>query len=304
MALKALLLDENFAVRKNDCEVVLEKLQFEVSSEYTLAAKLLRDDSFEDGTNCEMTGLQTKIIPQETSTALQGELFGLEIRNSRLYMERPCYPRLFEFLMKRWMEKNMTKAIVTGNSGIGKSWFQVYFLQQLLVDRSNRGEKKYLPSIRFILRQSNDSFFLLDLENCDAWQVNLAGAGVRDVRSFMSCFRGIFYLFDPESDQNLAPLVQAGTPALSTLSPNPNRVKGYIKEARPIFLYMPVWERADLEFVFALEKDSSSDYRYDFETQYSFFGGIVRRTLDYDSFSRKREQSTLNMKINTVDSKM
>ena len=97
----------------------------------------------------------------------------------------------------------------------------------------------------------------------------------------MSCFQGLFYLFDPGSDQNLAPLVQAGTPALSTLSPNPNRVKGYRKEARPITFYMPTWELADLEFVFGLEKDDNVDDKYDFDTQYCIFGGIVRRTLDY-----------------------
>ena len=307
IALKELLC-KKFARIKDDGVTLLERLQFEESIGYSRAAKLLRDDGFEDCTNCEMTGLQTKKIPQETATELGDALFGLEIRNSRLYMERPCYPRLFDFLMGRWMKKNKTKAIVTGNSGIGKSWFQVYFLQQLLVDRSNSGKKKYLPSIRFILRQSKGSFFLLDLESCKAWKMTLSRARSEncsiEAESFMTCFRGIFYLFDPGSDQNLAPLFQAGTPALSTLSPNPNRVKGYKKEARPITLYMPIWERTDLEFVFTLEKGSSSDDRYNFDTQYSIFGGIVRRTLDYDPSSWKDEESTLQKRINTVDIKI
>lgn len=71
------LLYKNFAVRRNDGETILEKLQFEESGGYTLAAQLLRDDSFEERTKCETTELQTKKIPQDTSTQLQKELFGL-----------------------------------------------------------------------------------------------------------------------------------------------------------------------------------------------------------------------------------
>lgn len=81
--------------------------------------------------------------------------------------------------MTCWSDDEETKIIVTGNAGIGKSWFQVYFLQQLIIYKSSSGKKELLPSIRFILRQSNHSFFLLDLETCDAWQIFTATGRIR-----------------------------------------------------------------------------------------------------------------------------
>jgi hypothetical protein len=293
--LKTLL--QNFAADEESAEIVLEKFSFLPRPSYTKASNMLRDTPLEI---CGQgnTGIKATKIPEDALSLLKGKLFDLTVRPSRLYVERPCYPRLFDSLMDCWSDKT-AKIVVTGNAGIGKSWFQVYFLQRLLKMTPN--ERSRLA--RFILRQYEKTFSLLDLETCEAWEMfpagnhDLSGA----VQDFMSAFNEVLYLFEPGQDQTLKPLNQARTPSLSTLAPNPNRLKGYRKEARPLFFYMPNWEFADLDFVSSLEDKDGS---FDLNKQYYTFGGIIRRTLDYNKQSQQEEKDTLDKRIAAVDIKV
>lgn len=292
------LLVDNFAKNEYDADVLMQRIRLVPGDIVSKECKALRDESpFSDRLECPDTGLVAMRIPGITE-----EFLGLEVRSSRLYLERPCYPRLFDTLMSRWEKTKDKRIVLTGNVGIGKSWFQVYFLQRLLRNR-NSEDPNLLLSVRFILRHRKEEFVLIDLETCDAWELKASSGGSANeaAKDFLKNIRGVFYLFEPLQDQSIVPIFQPGTPSLLTVSPNPDRLKGYKKEARPGSFFVPIWTLAELLFVLGLEKDVQKDSSYFFKTQFYKFGGVIRRTLDYDRDSWESELRELDAKIKHAD---
>jgi hypothetical protein len=294
--LKILLFDE-FAASQRMADAALDKFAFNQDDAYCAASKMLKAGDLKSHGESPL-GLKAMEIPEDFCNEFRGELFNLKVRPSRLYFERSCYPKLFDTVMKRLKNNNSAKIVLTGNAGIGKSWFQVYFLQRVLQMTPKERSGTGMP--RFILRQYKKTFMLIDLDTSEAWEMVSRTRNDLDgeVEFLLSAFHNMFYMFEPGQDQTIIPLDQAITPAFSSLSPNSNRLKGYKKEATPAFLYTPNWSYGDLCFVSKLE---NSDQDFDFEKQYMKFGGIIRRTLEYKKDSQKTYEDELEKRILGVD---
>ncbi|CAB9527066.1 crinkler (CRN) family protein [Seminavis robusta] len=300
--LKALLI-RDFARDKGTADSALEKFHFERHNAYSMACDMLKAGNLINRGESP-SGLKAMEIPQDFYDKFGWELFHLQVRPSRLYFERSCYPKLFDAFMEMWRKNNAEKIILTGNAGIGKSWFQVYFLKRLLqMTPEARSDIGFMP--RFILRQYKTKFILIDLATSGAWKMVHATPNVDmygEVEDFLAAFNNMFYMFEPEQDQSIIPLNQAATPAFSSISPNPKRLKGYKKQASPLtFVYTPNWSYGDLNLVLKLE-DSGQDF--DFESQYHKFGGIIRRTLEYSKRTQKEYTDELEERIQSVDIKV
>lgn len=242
-------------------------------------------------------GLDVYKIPD---TYALDEIFGLRLRESRLYVERDCYPLLFDRIMKLWEGKISRSFVVTGNAGTGKSWFQIYFLRRLLSDYERSKSGVGPPClVRFVLRQFESNFHLLDLETCRGWKVNSENgpAHYSLVQPLIATLKHVLYLYEPGMDKDKPPTIFSSTPCLSTMSPNPNRLKEYQKLATPGYLYMPLWEFEQLAVVAEHEKKIDREV---LEIRYSTFGGIIRRTLEYDDLVSVKYQDDLDNRIPVV----
>lgn len=59
-------------------------------------------------------------------------LMEVQVRKSGYYLERDCYSALYDRLMAIWDGNPSEQVLLSGNAGIGKSWFQIYLLQRLM----------------------------------------------------------------------------------------------------------------------------------------------------------------------------
>jgi RHS (Retrotransposon Hot Spot) family protein len=143
---------------------------------------------------------------------------------------------------KRTSCKNVLRLILTGNAGIGKSFFQLYLLHRLL----NVEKKKY----RFVVRQIGASFFLYDLAECKGWKIRAKKDA--HVVKLLDSLRHVLYLFKPQFKTVKPPLYTTAR-SMSTLSPRPKRIHEYLK-GRARFLYMPCWELDELLAIAQIEK--------------------------------------------------
>jgi hypothetical protein len=214
----------------------------------------------------------------------------LRKRASNLYFERDFYPNLYNELIKIWKDDENTtqqKVILSGNAGIGKSWYQVYLLRRLLQE----GNRLF----RFVVRQVGTSFYLLDLETCLAFTLN----GVEHyIGETITGHGSILYLYEPAQMFNQPPLV-VQAPCLSTLSPRHNRIKEYMKE-EPHLLFMPVGEYNELECIAEGEKLDLDVLGENVE----IFGGIFRHSLSHTEQQRKEKTKRVNALCNKVSADM
>jgi hypothetical protein len=109
------------------------------------------------------TNCGTKIYSMNRNMQNIDDIFlGMKMQYSQLLYEREHYDALYQQILKLW--KMPEHIILTGNSGIGKSLFQLYLLRRLL----NEETKKF----RFVVQQfGSSSFYLYDLETCQVWEL-------------------------------------------------------------------------------------------------------------------------------------
>lgn len=294
-ALKRLLV-ESFSVKPQYTEDTLEDLQFTESDSQAAELSMLKGDLGQPVDNEE--GLKMFELPQR----VEDSVFGLRLRASRLYVERDCYPLLFDRIMQIWKESDQKEycdekdenLVVTGNAGTGKSWFQVYFVRRLLREY-DENESRF----RFVLRQYNiSSFQFIDLKTGQFWEVSSDAVVLNTLRDLLTYVTNVLYMFEPYQDTTTAPAIFHKTPSLSSLPPNPTRLKEYEKLARPVFLFMPLWSLAHLAAVVRHEKriDEAT-----LEERYLTFGGIIRRTLEYGQRQLKTHKEQLDKRILVVN---
>ena len=226
------------------------------------------------------------------------EFLHLLQRPSKLFFVRRFMPLLYNEIINtvnhHIKEGKPPKLILTGNAGIGKSWFQLYLLHRLMneprlqqqASESFSPEEESSPTYRFVVRQiEEDDFFLFDLQTCQAWEITRDSHGrfnkKHEVRNMLNSLHGTLYLFEPGSRAPLEPPLSVLAPSISTLSPRPQRIKEYNKYFSPAFLYMPVWSYDELFFVAKLEDPDVDEQKLD--GNFFHFGGIIRYTLQLTS---------------------
>lgn len=220
------------------------------------------------------------------------KVLGLKKRASKLYFERDFYADLYTELIKIWKDDGQTtrtKIILSGNAGVGKSWYQVCVLRRLL---SETPEDRLF---RFVVRQVGKYFYLLDLETCSGF--TLSGQE-SDIEQLLTEHGNIRYLYEPAREVDQPPLfVEA--PSLSTLSPRKNRIKEYLKEG-PHELYMPVGQYNELEYVAEAEKLDLDAL----EKNFDIFGGIFRYSLFQTEEERTAKTKTVKARCENVSADM
>jgi hypothetical protein len=186
------------------------------------------------------------------------------MRKSNLFYEREHYEPLYQQIMKICEEDAYAQIVITGSSGIGKTFFQIHILRCLLEDKG----KKY----RFLVHQFVSSFYLYDFVTCQVWKLRGDEA---DIARFLESLDYSLYLFEPGFDATNRSPLDTKSRAISTLSPG--RFDDYRKEKSPRILYMPVWTFRELSFV-TVEENTDADINV--KEQYFKFGGIIRNLLE------------------------
>jgi hypothetical protein len=253
---------------------ISERKSLSAQLRFVKALALASTPNGDPAKNCGITFYSLNEMPQ-------AKLLDLETRNSNLFFERDFFDTLYDKLVATWTEEKQRKkeekqrkeegsekVILTGNAGIGKSFFQVSFLRRLL--------KESDPFFRFVVRQVGNDFFLIDVVACLGYMITGTS---RDyfVKQLLSNHGGILYLYEPATLVNQSPL-DVTAPSLSTLSPRPKRIKEYMKKM-PHVWYMPGWEFNELECIAVREKMDMSLL----DKNYRIFGGIARYTLHSQS---------------------
>jgi hypothetical protein len=174
-------------------------------------------------------------------------------------------------MLKHWSSYQRA-LVLTGTSGTGTSWFQAYALRRLAQEDS---------TYKFVVRQVKNSFFLHDLTTLNVYKIEY-----KDEDSLETVVNGMtetIYFYEPGTGNEGSPVYYT-IPSLSTLSPNPVRIKEYIKKTTTKKLFFPVWREGDYGAV-GLKQGLKQD---DIDDRYYMFGGILRH-LFHDEYHLQRE---------------
>ena len=308
----------NFPISVNEAvsELVISGLQT-LSNDLRFVKELVPIPNSDPAKNCGITFYSLEKMPQAF-------LLELETRNSNLFFERDFFDTLYDKLIATWKEEKQRKeeeeerkeedeeitaavaddgdnnnavegeeekeeekkrsekvrsekVILTGKAGIGKSFFQVSFLGRLLREKA--------PFFRFVVRQVENNFFLIDVVACLGYKIT---GDEYFVGNLLSNHGGILYLYEPAKFVNQPPL-DVKAPSLSSLSPRPERIHEYIKK-KPHVWYMPGWEYNELECIAVREKMDMSLL----DENYRIFGGIARYTLEHSKgYSDKTKEEVI-----------
>ena len=240
-----------------------------------------------EAAECGMTIYSLANSPRQT------QLLGLEKRESNLYVERDFFPDLYATMVEKWEKRPRAKIILTGNAGIGKSWFQVYILRRLLIERGKHG----VP-FGFVLRHVGTKYHLIDLNNRSGYRMK---GDEHDIETLISSHGQILYMYEPADKINQPPMTTTAA-SLSTLSPRPTRIHEYCK-SQPTMLYMPVWGFDELEFVAALEIKVTNEWDV-FHDNLIVFGGIARYALQFDVNMRADNKRKVDKRCSAVNASM
>jgi len=290
-------------IRKTLAQIKLVYLPY--SSRELHILKNLQNQDTKSSEHCEEMVMFSSLgnsVPEEPGGS---KILHLDQRPSKLFFVRDFMPFLYKAILNIWTSKDEYKKIVlTGNSGIGKSWFQFYLLHRLLQQQESESKSQSTSQespastheglsapYQFVVRQvGKDQFFLFDLKSCHVWgiaQGNSPFPLTVEVTKLLDTLRETLYFFEPELTEDLAPLGLVA-PSISTLSPYPKRLRHYLK-LNPHVLYMPVRSYNEL-FLVAKRENMNQDL---LDNNYYMFGGIIRHTMQKSQIHLKRFQATL-----------
>ena len=224
----------------------------------------------------EFSGIDNKVLTfPKNSYPLEGMGYELIKKiESRIFI-RKCYKEMYDLIMKmnKIEDEKITKFLITGTPGIGKSLFTLYFIKRYL------DENNYSAPFGFQRKR----------EKADI------------VTSKGDLYRGV-----PEeiyaSEKNL-PFFCDGidkfepngpyVPSLMivTSSPDDARFKEYVKSNFVVTLTMPVWSREELDEMYdAFEMEAMHDKVIDIkyrnivmrQSLYDVYGGVLRSIQSQD----------------------
>jgi hypothetical protein len=193
------------------------------------------------------------------------------IKESDFMFGREFYPLLFEELKQQW-KTNHRRVGLIGNSGTGKSWFQMYALRRLMLDFDPvEAEGSY----SFVVRQVGEELYVYDLEKANVFYWAVSSNHV--VTTTTEGLSRALYFFEPDTRNTISPMPLQHTPSLSTLSQCLDRIKEYKKRCY-CELYFPAWTLGECVTVGA-KCDRTEDA---IRTRYQKFGGVLRHVLTED----------------------
>eukprot|EP01124_Arcella_intermedia_P029574 TRINITY_DN6291_c0_g1_i1.p1 TRINITY_DN6291_c0_g1~~TRINITY_DN6291_c0_g1_i1.p1 ORF type:complete len:571 (-),score=72.83 TRINITY_DN6291_c0_g1_i1:50-1762(-) len=177
------------------------------------------------------------------------------------------------------------RTILIGNPGIGKSWFQYYYIARITQPELFESELPVdcyglstPPSV--IIRQIADQKMLVYfVKEREVHRINSTHM------SIIECFapKSSLYLFEPGKTKIEPHYEELSIPTLETVSPDIIRYKEFRKRAMK--LYIPVWSLDEIKSIGQVLRDNNRfspgltiDYYKDdkIEDRYKEFGGILR----------------------------
>ena len=179
----------------------------------------------------------------------------------------------------------LRKCILIGNPGIGKSYFQLYYLARIM----NPSVFGPLPSDsngctdapRVVIRQEGSEMTIYDIENRVAYECDAN-------KLLLKCFdpKVTLYLYEPGNLKTEPYFDGLRLPILATVSPDSSRYKEFSKN-KATKLYMPTYTCDELLAAgdYLLKRGRVTDdmtelYSPDeIKKRYNDFGGIIRHAL-------------------------
>ena len=252
----------------------------------------LKFDPEYDEINTELLRSMTKCSPKQLegstvqvlSLDFPGEKIGIKnLGGSELFV-RDFYPRLLEEIRKK------ERAVLIGNPGIGKSFFQYYYLARLVnpdklgpLPPDHRGSTD--PPKIVIRQMGQTEIIIYDIEEMVAERISMNPRVFRCFDQYTS-----LYLMEPEGSKVEPTFGGLWLPTLLTASPLLDRYKEFCKNGGRKF-YMPVFEMKELQAIGKYLLDHKNVIPDDMKEMYTpgriqerfdEFGGIFRIVLPID----------------------
>ncbi|CAB9507671.1 crinkler (CRN) family protein [Seminavis robusta] len=224
---------------------------------------------------------------------ITGGFAGLESVFEKNFYVRDGYNALLTQMNGFWQQRRRGRIVLVGNSGTGKSWYQIFVLRQLLAGDNNPNR------FEFVIRQVGAEIFLIDLKECKAY------LWVPDKMHFPMAYiidrmNSTLYMYEPELFRDVPPMNLKTCPSLATLSPCVKRIAEYRKSPRYKELYFWPWSFSEMN---AVAQDSNLGLpEDDVLNRHRYFGGVVRHVLgpDFDKVRRELEGRLANISFRAL----
>eukprot|EP00036_Acanthoecidae_sp_10tr_P020486 CAMPEP_0206309780 /NCGR_PEP_ID=MMETSP0106_2-20121207/12575_1 /ASSEMBLY_ACC=CAM_ASM_000206 /TAXON_ID=81532 /ORGANISM="Acanthoeca-like sp., Strain 10tr" /LENGTH=707 /DNA_ID=CAMNT_0053740909 /DNA_START=118 /DNA_END=2242 /DNA_ORIENTATION=- len=193
---------------------------------------------------------------------------GWVTENARHMFVRPCWVKLYDVVMGKMESRAGTKGegiILTGNPGIGKSWFLSYVLYRVASEMPTRAVVfESVAEEKLWVFGADGSVRQLD------WEQRRHVEELNDASTI--------YLFDPAGHNTGEPYRCLAFTIIAS-SPNKNNYRDMLKHGGKI-LYMPPWSLAELRTAapFVPKPPSAQDVA----ERFAHHGGISRAVLSDD----------------------
>jgi hypothetical protein len=172
----------------------------------------------------------------------------------RVLFLRPCYPDVFDQLVKHVSQKE--KLAISGTPGIGKSLFFIYVLWRFL-----REDSSWRPKV--IVYQHQTEYLLIEIEKQEASEL----FGSYALQVIKQCD---FYVVDGMS----AHPIHTPAPTLFIASPPTDSYGDYVKQNKALQFCFPIWTIDELEKCRTVCYPEVS--KKALESRYEIYGGIAR----------------------------
>ena len=194
---------------------------------------------------------------------------------------RRCYQGLFDKILHLYNEnKPETGVLVTGNPGIGKSFFLIYLLIRFA---------KLMKTIVLELAEKGKVYLFKPGQDPVLIPGSLAELEELEDKSTI-------FLHNPKANQE--PLFVNAFTVLAS-SPNSNNYKGFCKRMRTQKFYMPVWSKDE---VLSCNRILHT-WKHDDELMvknFSVFGGIPRFLLKYDFYYSELKEAIAKIDVKQI----
>jgi len=298
-----------FAARKQkengiDRDLITEPDMFNCFKSYPVRKSTLWLEALSKTT----TMVTVKEVSPTVNAIVLGHEHDLEDLASNVIFVRDFYPVLFGLIRKT------NRAVLLGNPGVGKSYFQHYYLARLMNPTllGDLPPDKYgsCKPPKIVVRQmGTGKMTIFDIENRKAEALDDSLGRV------LECFdpKTSLYLMEPGMSKIEPHYEGLSLQTLSTVSPNISRYKEFCKNGAVKF-YMPSYTLEELLAIgnFMLDRDSSLKKDTELRNLYTphlikerfvEFGGIMRHVLPNTMDKLKQARKDMKQAISDCDAR-